>query len=377
MPIEKEPIVGIRMLNASLDETVVSGEKRIVLRGVIDSDHLGLLKVDNYQRNKLSVTPGDSLWMALKKGDPIPDIELGMRGENFTEIPDSLDVVLRDPTYLIDGLQRVTHVMAFLEKEPRDVRLGATVYFNTTREWELERFRILNTSQKKVSPNVLLRNLREKSQSILTLYGLSNADKEFPLFKRVAWGQNMARGEMVTAMILCSAAIWLHRHICGAPQSRTYDAYAKSLDRTAERISLNKMRTNVKTFYELIDAAWGIKTIEYSANACWLRGEFQKTLALVLSDHTDFWDAETQTVLTISLDLKRKIASFPVFDPSVINLAAAGGRAANMLYGMLLDHINSGKRTNRLTNRAKLADELEAKRVAETNAGDDDAAGAD
>lgn len=360
MPIEKEPQTGLRILNATLDE---DGSK-IVLRGVIDPDHLGLLKVDDYQRARFGVSKTSSIWKGLEKNETLPDIELGMRGNDFVEVPDSLDIILKGNVYLIDGLQRVTTAMAFMEDKARDVRLGATVHFNTTREWEMQRFDTLNSARKKVSPNVLLRNRREQNPAILTLYGLSNADKDFPLFKKVSWGQTMSRDELVTGMTLARTSISLHRHISGTPSSRTFDSFSKFLLRLADRITLQQFRENVKTFYELVELCWGIRSVQYGVNAIWLRGEFQSQLALVLSDHKDFWDEKTQTILTVPLELRKKIASFPVFDPSVANLAGASGNAGKLLYGMMLTHINSGKRTRRLINRSSLADELEARRDA-------------
>lgn len=374
MPIEQEPVTGIRVLNASLDEHIVDGVKKIVLRGVIEPDHLGLLKVDDYQREKLSVKPGDSLWSAMKAGETLPDIECGMRGGDWVEIPDTFDVVIKDKVFLIDGLQRVTHALAFTEAEARDVRLGAIIHFNTTREWERDRFDILNSRRRKVSPNVLLRNLREKSPAILTLYGLSNADKEFPLFKRVSWSQNMARQELISAMTLVTVSMWLHRHVNGTGRARSAEIYTRNLSTTADKITLQKLRENVKTFFTLIEQTFGIATIEYSASACWMRGAFLQVLANLLSDHKDFW-TDDDTVLNIPLELKRKIASFPVFDPSVINLSGASGRAQVILYGLMLDHINSGKRTKRLTHRLKLADDLEAKRLQDEEQETADAAG--
>lgn len=369
MPIEQATPTGIRVLNASLDERDVAGKKKIVLRGIIEQDHLGLIKVDDYQRERLHVKrgtdkmKGSSLWEAMKAGEQIPDIELGMRGGNFVEIPGSLDVVLKDPVYLIDGLQRVTHALAFLEQEVRDVPIGATVHFDTTRDWERDRFDVLNTSRRKVSPNVLLRNHRETNNAMLTLYGLSENQKDFALYKRVSWGQQMQRDQMVSAMTLTLVSLTLHRHLIGWPRMRSASAYQEKLGTLTDRIPLNTFRGNVLTFYELLDKAWGIRAVAYSQDSSWLRSAFQEMLATFLSNHVDFWKDDDRE-LVITADQVKRFGSFPVHDPSVINLAGAHGRAMTVLQQMLLDHMNKGRSANRLTNRSKLADEIEAKRVA-------------
>lgn len=375
MPIEQEPVTGIRVLNAALDEREVFGKKKIVLRGVLEQDHLGLLKVDDYQRERLHVKrgtdkmKGSSLWEAMKAGEQIPDIELGMRGDNFVEIPDSLDVVLRDPVYLIDGLQRVTHALVFLEQEVRDVPLGAIIHFGTTREWERDRFDVLNTSRRKVSPNVLLRNHRETNNGMLTLYGLSESQKDFAMFKRVSWGQNMQRGEMISAMTLTLVSLMLHRHITGTIAIKNATAYQDRLNRLISRLPLNQFRQNVVTFYELLDKAWGIRNVAYSAECCWLRSAFQEMLATFLSNHTDFWKDDNE--LFISAEHLKRLSTFPVHDPSVINLSGAHGRTMTVLQQMLLDHMNKGKSSNQLTHRSKLADDIERTRVENAEASAD------
>jgi hypothetical protein len=49
-------------------------------------------------------------------------------------------------------------------------------------------------------------------------------------------------------------------------------------------------------------------------------------------------------------------------DPNVKNLTAASGKARHILYQMLVEHVNSGKRTKRLTLRPefRLTDAVES-----------------
>lgn len=71
----------------------------------------------------------------------------------------------------------------------------------------------------------------------------------------------------------------------------------------------------------------------------------------LLSDHHDFWKQPDEKQLFIEAPLRRKIAGFPITDPQVNTLAGAGGKSREYLYMLLRDHINSGRRTKRLTSR--------------------------
>jgi len=63
----------------------------------------------------------------------------------------------------------------------------------------------------------------------------------------------------------------------------------------------------------------------------------------------DFWH---DNVLFVGTDLQRKLKTFPVTtDPTIAQLAGASGKGRDMLLQLMIDHINSGKRTRRLTAR--------------------------
>lgn len=344
-------VVPIRILNAAIDETP-RGE--IVLRGVVDPKCLHLLQVDDYQREAAPLTALSSILQALKDDETLPDIELGMRGERYQSDgkgESHTTHILLDPTFIIDGLQRVNGAKHFLNTNPeRAVRLGATVHFGTNREWERERFRILNTLRKKVSPNVLLRNQREASPAIGMLHSLTAGDRTFVLNRRVSWKQRMTRGDLLTALNVLKTVGVLHSHKAPTKQN----AVAKlvpAVDRALEIVGVQNMRDNVRTFFDLVDECWGIKRVEYREGAAYIKGNFLRVLAMVLSDHLDFWRQPDEKKLVIEAPLRRKIALFPVHDPQVVSLASGTGKARDMLYMMLRDHINSGKRTKRLRSR--------------------------
>jgi hypothetical protein len=84
-----------------------------------------------------------------------------------------------------------------------------------------------------------------------------------------------------------------------------------------------------------------------------MRGTFLSVLAKLLSDHHDFWTGDDDKRLFVEAPLKRKIAQFPISDPEVRHLAGSSGKAREILYLMLRDHINSGKRTKHLKARSE------------------------
>jgi hypothetical protein len=105
---------------------------------------------------------------------------------------------------------------------------------------------------------------------------------------------------------------------------------------------------NVKTFFDMIDKAWGVQRISFREGAVYLRANFLFTLARVFSNHTDFWKEKR---LFVNADLIRKLQGFPCRDPHVQSLATSAGTAGEILYQLIVEHLNKGKSTRRLTPR--------------------------
>ncbi len=332
---------------AALDETP---KKEIVLRGIVSPECLNLLMIDDYQREASPLTSLTSIISALENTETLPDVELGMRGQRFKETKGGV-FLLQDPIYIIDGLQRINGAMHVRATKPDiPVRIGATIHFGTSKEWERERFRILNTLRSKVSPNVLLRNKREESQGVDMLYNLSTSSNSFPLHGRIAWNQRMAKGELLTALTLAKVSGVLHAH--RAPTRRTsLGELVPALDKAVELVGVQNIRSNISTFFDLIDECWGVKRVQYREGASYLRSTFLMVLAALISDHHDFWRQPDEKKLFIEAPLRRKIAQFPTHDPQVVQLASSAGKSREMLYYMMRDHINSGKRHRRLSSR--------------------------
>ena len=356
----------IKVLNAALDERE-GGE--VILRGVIASESLVHLRTDDYQREVLrpiSATRGkpSPIRTAVVKGITLPDVELGMRGLRCDSRGGTY--ILKDPVYIIDGLQRISTVRGYNElnpEEPSKTQIGAVIHFGTTKEYEKERFLALNTSRTPMSPNVILRNAREEHPSVLTLYGLTNNDKDFPLYGRVSWQQNAMRGQLLSALILARTAAAIHKHVPSADKRGTtrgavdsvgsikVTGVATALDNTVKTLGLRHFRENVKTFFEIIDEVYGLRVIEYRELAVQTKGNFLITLASVMSAHANFWENGASTMLQIDADMRKRLKNFPIHDPSIERMAGAGSAVAPLLFNMMVEHLNKGRRQHRLQAR--------------------------
>lgn len=343
----------VRLQNAALDER--NGE--IIAHGWIDLQSMKLLRVGDYQREVLKQQKqGNKLKHAVGEGVRFPDIMLGMRGQRVKFEGNAC--LLQDQVFIIDGLQRVFANLEWAEEQDSDdpatekrlnnLRVGAEVRFGTDRERERDLFILLNTARTPVSPNVILRDLRDKYPGVTQLYGLSHTDKNFALYERVSWNQRMARNELLAAMVLAKTAMALHAVVgIGGNAERI----ARLLDALGKRVGLNIMRTNTREFFEVLDACWGLRTIQYTDVQTHLRGNFLQAIADVFARHEDFWDGK---LLKVAMDHKRKLRTFALNDPEIVRLAAAGNMALPMLRNYLIEHLNKGKRAGgRLTPRER------------------------
>ena len=81
----------------------------------------------------ISKTEINDLAQAIKTSK-VPDLDLGMRGENArSSTSGSIEVYqLHDPVCVIDGLQRIPAALQLLRQDPAaQPRIGAVVHFNT------------------------------------------------------------------------------------------------------------------------------------------------------------------------------------------------------------------------------------------------------
>lgn len=334
----------VRVINASLDESDLTNAG-IFINGRIDPACFRFLKVDSYQRPL--VNRGD-IFNALKDGKVVPNVEIGVRGQDF--ISEGNDIIIRSPAYIIDGWQRVGNAIRLLELIPHHpIRLFASIHFGTDEIWERHRFTELNKNVKRISPNLHLRNMRDGNDAILTLFGLSGSDKTFPLYKKVGWSQTMQRGELISALSFALSTIYLHAHRIGI-HGRSVESVGNSLSKVSSTLTLPTYRRNVHSFYSLINECWPFNAIEYRVAAPQVKSTFLYELARMFSDHSVFWEHNDNTLI-VGADDRRKLAKFPINDPQVRSLAGSGGATRNILYRLLVDHMNSGRRTQRLRAR--------------------------
>jgi hypothetical protein len=341
MPRSKSPSPNpIRIEYPSLDDAPFEGNP--VLRGVISRASLFDLRIDSaYQREFLSASTRRFIMDALINHERLPDIELGMRGENWSFDETGQDVVLlHDPVFIIDGQQRRGTTTEYIrENSTAPVRQGALIHFNTTMEWERKRFHALNLHQTRVAASVLLKNLRSTNTGIATLYGLSVAEQDFPLRGRVGWTQAQTRKDLVTAAVFTRMTLLLHGHIGSGIVGSTVHGIDNGYKRLAEIVGLPTLRQNTKTYWNSIEEIWGITSVSRTG-AAWLKSSFLMAYTNILSDHQDFWIKNT---LTIDRDYINKLKRFPINDPEIKALAGASGVAYKTLQFHLIQHLNKGR----------------------------------
>jgi hypothetical protein len=302
--------------------------------------------VDDYQRERVPISSKSSLVNALKKiSNNVPDVVLGCRGGNISGKADV--TYIKDPTYVIDGLQRISAALHLIDTGIKlDPRLGCAVHFNTTAESEADLFRILNTTRIKLSPNILLRNLRGSNAAIAMLYKMSTEDEDFVLYDRVCWKQMMKRNDLLTALMLMKTTGQLHSSFGPGISTHIPEATSGLLTTMRSFTKRDTMRDNVKEFFAVVDEIWGIREVAFREKSTHLRGGFLFALALTFARHKNFWDEHRR--LIVPPDIRKKLGTFPIQDPTVIQLASSGTTVKTMLLNMLVEHLNSSKRTRRL-----------------------------
>lgn len=333
----------VKVLSAAMDVRKIDGKDRLVLRGVIDPGSILDIKVGDYQREAGSLSDLSKLIFAMKRGEQIPDVEIGVRGEDIREREGAF--YIHSDCFVVDGLQRLTAVKRVLAEVGMDVpvHLGGVFHVDTDEEWERNRFKILNLYRRRVSPNVILRNEKD-SLAVQALYAMCMDGRDFVLRGRVSWGQKMGRGELVPAFGLLKVAGQLHAHF-GPGLSTSLEQLVSAVDKTFAIVGTNIWRANIRTFFEAVDHAFGLRTIAYRDLSPQIKGGFLRTVARVIADHQNFWETNRLKVKQVDL---AKLRQFPIRDPGVIDLAGSSSPVNEMLYAKNVQHLNSGRRSGKL-----------------------------
>lgn len=340
-----------------LKETTLRGKEDITIAGVIQADTLANIGFDSYQRDLGTMKQREKLYAALKDGKPLPPVELGMRGARTRDHKDG-SIHLNDPVYAIDGRQRIGTMIEWLQNHPKDTHLylPATVYLNTERKWEQERFIEVNLGQRRVSPNKILAELREKGNpGILTLYGLSNNERNFPMCGRVSWEQNMKRADLISARSFLMVAGHLHSHLV---HSRGYSIrpMVTAMDQISKTFGVQNLRENMRTFFNVVEDAWGVRDVPYRQGMKQLHNGFLMSLARLFSDHHDFW-TDNNKVLEVTAADRKRLRGF-VLDNNVVRLVEGGTQSRLQLRNLMVSVMNR-HRKGKLKERTVMAADLE------------------
>ena len=340
----------VKVIRAALDVIEVGDEEHLILRGVIDPDSLELLKVDDYQREILNNSKKVEEFEAALSVGEVPDIDLGMRGDSLRATTDGDGEVyyLHNSVFIVDGLQRVTAAKNLLAKKSGVTpRLGATIHLNTTKKWERERFHVLNTARVRVNANITLRNMSPDLKSVALLIRMTTKEKDCVLHGKVSWQQRMRRGQLITAVTMLKALGRLHAHI-GPGKATNVEQLANGWEKIFGRVGPRTIRHNIKEFFDTVERCWGISLVTYGDRNPQITLSFLMTLGRVFSEHEDFWDGNK---LVVPKSLAQKLAMFAVMDPHIAELCSASGSSRDILFNLLVQHINKGKRTRHLTPR--------------------------
>ncbi len=337
----------IKIVNAQLDvRKDFWGEEQITVKGVIDPASVGSIKVPTYQRELLSEPKIVKILEGWRR-EQLPDISLGMRGENILEREGA--IYLQDPVFVIDGQQRMTAAQRLIA-EGFDPHIGAMVYLDTSESWERQLFEALNLGQTKLSTNVILRNRAEDNEAAKVMFRITE-DKQFVLFRRISWNQAMRRGDLITAVTYYKTVGRLHS-FAGSGKGDAI-SIAEGLHKIIENVGKNNFMFNVREFFQMINEVFGIENISYRAQALQLKNSFLMALAGIVSDHENFWDGDRLVPPTY---IKKRLAHFPTADPYVTQLASgAGGASSMILEQFLIEHLNAGRKTRQLKRRSGLS----------------------
>lgn len=333
------PLTQLKILSGALDELT---EGQIVLRGVVDTASLGGLLKPTYQRETLRKAKIEELMNAFRSSTGrVPDVELAVRGERYGCTDSGGTYIITGDVYIIDGLQRISAAKHFVSEGGKPL-VGAMIHFGTTEEWERERFDILNMCRTRLSPNVLLRNRAAQCPSLGRLFALCS-DESFALYQRVSWSQYMRREELLTALSFLKTVMRLHSKF-GAGRYVAVPGLWQALPPMMSSVGHTTMIENIKAFFQLIDSAWGIRGILYKDRSTHLKFGFLFALADVISSYPEFWSGKS---FRIDRDVQKKISQFGLNDPNVRAMASSTS-SIGLLSRLIVDHINSGKRTRRL-----------------------------
>jgi hypothetical protein len=308
----------------------------IILRGVVDAGSIKDLRIDEYQREYLEMYQIREKMNALAVG-ACPDIDLGMRGGNYTDKNGTFE--LSDPVYVIDGQQRCGWAKEMMEKG-EDPHLGATIHFNTTREWEEARFYDLNQARLRVSSNVLMRNKARTNQGLKILLEVS-LDPAFVLRNRICWNQKKNAEQLLTAATYIKVVARLHAGVAPGMINQLHHL-GLALERFAGA-NRAALRNNTLTYFKTIHESWGLD-VSKKTHSPQTSNSFLMALSRVLAEDGNCWK---NNMFVPSDKMRKRLKVFNPFDPHVRQLCFGHGQASKVLYQYMIEQIYSTKKMKR------------------------------
>jgi hypothetical protein len=319
----------VRILNGSLEED--GGE--IIIRGVLDPATMRFINMAWYQREQgFSQMHTQEIVDAYFAGAKVPDVTIGMRGQRVGSSKNTY--ALQDKCYCIDGGQRLyAAAIAIQERSDLKISLGVKVFLGTNEDMENEMFCKLGTTQKRVSPSVLLRNRKKKSPGARILVEM-NKREGFALKDRIAWDQARSRHELISGYSFARIVGALHAQLAPLRVSQIYELQA-GFDKLVEEIGEETLQDNIMKFFEAIDQCWTIRQQSGAArrgSRPHLKPGFLMTLARLMANFPAFWDGRKD--FYCSAKFVKRLKGFKLAE-FVQTSGATGATASVILYESL------------------------------------------
>jgi hypothetical protein len=170
-------------------------------------------------------------------------------------------------------------------------------------------------------------------------------DSSFALANRVSWDQQKKRGELISGQLFLRSVCRLHRRLGPGLSASRYDELSIGLEKLMAHIGRSVLRNNIRLYWETIDECFNVRGVKIAHAAPHLKGAFLTVLATLFADHEDFWH---DTQLRVSTDQRRRLANFPIDDPTISRLCGSNGQAQTALCIYLTQHMNKGRSSRRL-----------------------------
>jgi hypothetical protein len=194
--------------------------------------------------------------------------------------------------------------------------------------------------------------------------------------------QKMRRHELLKARTFCIVVGRLHTNF-GPTKTTDVQGVAAGLQAVVNKVGSKQFLANATTFFEVLNECYGLRNISYRKTAVQVKENFLNTLARLFATFpSEFWEFPSakakddclRSRLVVPRTWRDKLRSFNIQDPEVVRLASGGGTTMLILYQMLLEHLNRGRRNKRLidqglTELAPVSDDQPAAEDAATAAG--------